>query len=472
MPSIIGRSEGPVKAAPPVWRLALLGYWRYIGEVGQLDVDRVRRDFPILALRVNGRPLVYLDNAATTQKPELVLRTLDEYYRTSNANIHRGIHPLSDRATRRYEQARDKVRAFIGAAARESVIFVRGATEALNLVAYAFGRKRIGEGDEIVLSLMEHHSNLVPWQILAREKGAVLRFIPVGPEGRLDLAAYRALLTERTRLVTITHVSNLLGTVNPVAEICALARERGIATCVDGAQAVPHMPVDVEAIGCDFYAFSGHKMLGPTGVGCLYGRREVLEAMDPFLGGGEMISSVSLDSATWNELPWKFEAGTMNLAQAIGLGAAIDYLTALPGGMAAVRAHEARLLDYAGERLRRLPGVTVYGPARSGDRSGVIAFNVADIHPHDLAQLLDQEGIAIRAGHHCAQPLTRSLGVAATARASFSIYNTEAEIDALVTALGKAREFFSAVSLPRAPENQPPPSPPPAPWGSKTSTKS
>jgi cysteine desulfurase/selenocysteine lyase len=391
-------------------------------------------------LRVRGRPLVYLDNAATTQKPEAVLRALDDFYRSHNANIHRGIHWLSEQATIRYEAAREKVRRFLNAESTESIVFTRGTTESINLVAYAWGRKRVGPGDEIILSAMEHHSNLVPWQILARERGAAIRCAPLLGDGTLDMRALEeALASPRARLLAITAASNVLGTLTPIEEICALARARGIVSLVDGAQAAPHMPVDVRRIGCDFFAFSGHKMVGPTGVGALYGRREILEAMDPFLGGGEMISSVSFDASTWNELPWKFEAGTMNIAEAIGLGAAIDWLESL--GMESVRAHEKRVTAYALERLRSA-GAHIYGPLDPERRGGVVAFNVPEVHPHDLAQMLDQAGIAIRAGHHCAQPLAEILGIAASARASFYVYNTEAEVDALVAALAEARRFF------------------------------
>jgi cysteine desulfurase/selenocysteine lyase len=404
--------------------------------------EDIRAEFPILGLRVRGKPLVYLDNAATTQKPEAVLRALDRFYRESNANIHRGIHYLSEAATALYEGAREKVRRFLNAETTESIIFTRGTTESINLVAYAWGRKNVGPGDEIVLSVMEHHSNFVPWQLLAKEKGAKVRFVPLLPDGTLDMAAYERLLgSGRVKLVTITACSNVLGTIPPVEEVVRLARAHGALTLVDGAQSAPHMPSDVRRLDCDFFAFSGHKMAGPTGVGALYGRREVLEAMDPFLGGGEMISTVTLEESTWNQLPWKFEAGTMNIAQAVGLGAAIDWLERL--GLEAVRAHEERLTAYAMERLAAL-GATIYGPRDAKERGGIVAFNLPDLHPHDLAQLLDQEGIAIRAGHHCAMPLANLLGVGATARASFFVYNTEAEIDALVGALGKAREFFGA----------------------------
>jgi cysteine desulfurase/selenocysteine lyase len=402
--------------------------------------ESLRPEFPILATKVRGKPLVYLDNAATTQKPEAVLRALDGFYRTSNANIHRGIHWLSEQATLSYEAAREKVRRFLDAETAESIVFTRGTTESINLVAYAWGRKNVRAGDEIVLSAMEHHSNLVPWQILAKEKGARLEVVPLLADGTLDMEALgRALRSPRARLLAITAASNVLGTLTPVEEICRLARERGIVSLVDGAQSAPHMPTSVRRIGCDFFAFSGHKMAGPTGAGALYGRREILEAMDPFLGGGEMISSVSFDESTWNELPWKFEAGTMNIAQAIGLGAAIDYMEGL--GMEAVRAHEQKLAAHALARLDEA-GCEIYGPREAERRTGVVAFNVPGIHPHDLAQMLDHEGIAVRAGHHCAMPLARILGVAATARASFFVYNTEAEIDALIEGIEAAKKFF------------------------------
>ncbi|MGH2365250.1 MAG: cysteine desulfurase [Chloroflexota bacterium] len=405
-----------------------------------MDSERIRRDFPILARRVNGKPLVYLDSASTSQKPEAVIAALDHFYRSYNANVHRGVYAISEEATAAYEGARDKVQRFINAAQRESIVFVRNTTEAINLVAYSWGRANIHQGDEIVLSEMEHHSNLVPWQILAAERGAVLRHIPVLSDGTLDLTAAGELIGERTKLVAVSHMSNVLGTINPVRELAGLAHGVGAIILLDGAQSVPHLPVDVQALECDFLAASGHKMLGPTGSGFLYGRLELLEAMPPFMGGGDMISNVWLDHATYNELPWKFEAGTPNVAAAIGLGAAVDYLRAV--GMGDIQAHEQVLTSYALSALSAVPGLDVHGPRDAGIRGGALSFCLGDVHPHDLAQMLDQDGICIRAGHHCCHPLMRKLGVAATARASFYLYNTEGEIDALVVGLGKAAQVF------------------------------
>jgi cysteine desulfurase/selenocysteine lyase len=404
------------------------------------DVRQVREDFPILKRRVGDRPLVYLDNAATSQKPRQVLDALTEYYEQHNANIHRGVHRLAEEATALYEEARRKVARFLGAPATRSVVFTRGTTESINLVAYAWGRKNLREGDEVVLTESEHHSNLVPWQLAARAAGAKLRFIPVREDGVLDMEAAEQLIGPRTRLVGCIHASNVLGTINPVERLAALAHAHGALMLVDGAQSAPHVPVDVKSLGCDFFAASGHKMLGPTGVGVLWARPELLEEMDPFLGGGEMIREVHLEYSTWNDIPYKFEAGTMNIAQAIGLGAAVDYLSGL--GMENVREHERHLGEYAYRRLSELEGITIFGPEK--DRTGVVAFHLPDVHPHDLSQLLDEEGIATRSGHHCCQPLMRRLGVAATARASFYLYNTEEEVDALVEAVQRAREFFGA----------------------------
>lgn len=406
-----------------------------------MNVHELRKDFPILQQEVNGKPLVYLDNAATTQKPRRVIEAIKEYYEAYNANVHRAIHALGERATAEYEAARRKVARFINAPSESSIVYVKNASEAINLVAYAWGRKNVNEGDEVLLTPMEHHSNLIPWQQLARERGARVRYIELTPDGELDLASFERLLTERTRLVALTHASNVLGTINPVEKVIAAAHAAGSLVLVDGAQSVPHMPVDVQAMGCDFFVFSAHKMCGPTGIGILYGKPELLEAMDPFLYGGEMIQTVSLDGATWNAIPWKFEAGTPNIAGAIGLGAAIDYLESV--GMEAIREHERELVRYAFEVFDAMGGVEIYGPR--GERAGLIAFNYAGIHPHDLSTALDQEGIAIRAGHHCAQPLMRWLDVPATARASFYLYNTKEEIDALARALLKAKEFFSHV---------------------------
>ncbi len=404
-----------------------------------LDVWAVRRDFPVLHQEVHGHPLVYLDNAASSQKPLRVIEAIDAYYRRYNANVHRGIHKLSEEATTAYEEARQKVARFINARSPKEVVFTRNATESINLVAYSWGRANIREGDEILLTEMEHHSNLVPWQLLAQEKGARLRFIPVTDDGLLDLDALDTLLTERTKLVSVVHMSNVLGTINPVAEIVHRAHEVGALVLLDGAQSVPHLKVDVQALDCDFLAFSGHKMCGPTGIGVLYGKREILEAMPPFLGGGDMIREVHLEWSTWNSLPWKFEAGTPSIAQGIGLGYAVDYLTEI--GMEAIHAHEQEVTAYALSRLSEIPGITLYGPPAKL-RGGVVSFTLEGVHPHDIATILDAEGVAIRAGHHCAQPLMRRLGVVATARASFYLYNTCEEVDALVRAVEKAKQIF------------------------------
>ncbi len=404
------------------------------------DVEAVRRDFPILQRKVHGHQLVYLDNAATTQKPRQVIDALVHYYETYNANIHRGLHTLAEEATDAYEGARAKVARFIKSPyGPESIVFVRNTTEGINLVANAWGRRFLEPGDEIVLSLAEHHSNFVPWQLIARQRGAKLRFIDIDDEGRLRRDQIESLIGPKTKLVALAHASNVLG-INPIADVAKIAHRHGALMLVDGAQSVPHMPVDVAELGCDFLAFSGHKMCGPTGIGVLWARPELLDAMDPFLGGGSMISRVLLEEASWNEVPHKFEAGTPNIADAIGLGAAIEYLEGL--GMANVRAHEKALTGYALERLGALPGLTIYGPSDPEQRVGVVSFNYGETHPHDLAQVLDQYGVAIRAGHHCAQPLMRRLEVVATARASFYVYNTFAEIDVLVEALQEAARFF------------------------------
>jgi cysteine desulfurase/selenocysteine lyase len=412
-----------------------------------LDINQIRADFPILARQVHGKPLVYLDNAATSQKPESVIQAMDDYYRRYNANIHRGVHTLAEEATAAYEGARRKVGRFINAPSPREVVFVRNTTEAINLVSWSWGRANVGEGDVIILSLMEHHSNLVPWQLLAQATGARLEFIGLDPQGRLLLEDLDRLLDafgQRVRLVSISGMSNVLGTLNPVAEIAPRVHQAGALLLVDGAQSVPHIPVDVRAIGADFLAFSGHKMLGPTGIGVLWARKEILQAMPPFLGGGDMIRSVHLRHSEWNDIPHKFEAGTPNVAHAIGLGAAVDYLAGL--GMENVQAHEQTLAAYAMDRLATVPNLQIYGPP-AGERGGVITFNLIRdgellIHPHDLASILDREGVAIRAGHHCAQPLMEHYGVPATARASFYVYNTEEEADKLVEALLKAQQVF------------------------------
>jgi cysteine desulfurase/selenocysteine lyase len=406
-----------------------------------INIGRIRDDFPILRRMVHGKPLVYLDNAATSQKPRQVIQALVDYYENYNSNIHRAVHALGEEATEAYEGAREKVRQFINAPSTDGVIFTRNATEAINLVAYSWGRANIREGDEILLTQMEHHSNQVPWQQLAAEKGATVRYIEVSADGRLELDGLENLFDARTKLLAFPHVSNSLGTINPADKLVAAARQNGVMVLIDGAQGAPHLPVDVQTLGCDFYAFSAHKMLGPTGVGVLYGRREILEEMDPFLGGGEMISKVTYEGATWNDLPWKFEAGTPNIADVIAFGSAIDYLANL--GMESVRAHEADITAYALERLSEVPGITIYGPDSVQDRGGVVSFNLDGIHAHDVGTVLDHHGVAIRAGHHCTQPLMRHMGVTATARASFYVYNTREEVDTLAEAALAAREFFS-----------------------------
>jgi len=397
-----------------------------------LDIERVRADFPALSRTVHGRPLVFLDSAASSQKPLPVLEAMERAYRECYANVHRGIYAFSEEATLAYENARDRVASFINAPVREGIIFTRNTTEAINLVAYAWGRTNIRSGDRILLTEMEHHSNLVSWQLLAQEKGAQLVYLPITDDGLLRMDLLDSLLDERVKLVAVTMMSNVLGTVNPVKEIICRAHAAGAVVLVDAAQSVPHMPVDVQDLDCDFLAFSGHKMCGPTGIGVLYGKEALLEAMPPFLGGGDMIRKVEWESATWNRLPWKFEAGTPAFVEGIGLGAAVDYLTAI--GMEAIAAHERELTAYALERLSALPGLNIVGPP-AHQRGGVVAFTFRGIHPHDIAHMLDMEGIAVRAGHHCAQPLHRRLGLTATVRASFYLYNTAEEVDALARAL-------------------------------------
>lgn len=407
------------------------------------DVNTIRAEFPILhQMHHDQVPLIYLDNAASSQKPRLVIDALDDYYRRYNANVHRGVHKLSEAATEAYEGARVKIKKFINAGSKREVIFTRGTTESINLVAQTWGRANLKPGDVVISSAMEHHSNIVPWQILAQEKRFTIKYLPVTGTGVLDLDVLRRWLAEgNVRLVTVMHVSNVLGTVNPVAEIAKLAHEAGALILVDGAQSIPHMPIDVQSLDVDFFAFSGHKMVGPTGIGILYGKRHLLEAMPPWMGGGDMISRVRLDGSTWNDLPYKFEAGTPIIAGAIGLGFAVDYLSSL--GMEAVHTYEQQLTAYALDRLAEVPGLTVYGPDAS-QKGAVAAFSYSTIHPHDIAQMLDADGIAVRAGHHCAMPLHDQLGCGATARASFYIYNTTAEIDALIEALYKVKQAFSA----------------------------
>ncbi len=406
-----------------------------------LDPAALKADFPILAQEVFGHRLVYLDSAASSQKPSAVIEAMDHYYRHDNANVHRGIYQLSERATALYEGARAKVARLIGAPDPRTVIWTRNATEAINLVAYSWGRRHIERGDAIILTEMEHHANLVPWQILAQEKDADLEFIPITDDGILRQDVFDVLLRLKPKLVAFTHVSNTLGTINPVEEMTRKAHEAGALVLVDGAQAVPHLPVDVEAIGCDFYVFSGHKALGPTGSGVLWGRRELLEAMPPFMGGGDMIREVHLRRSEWNELPWKFEAGTPDISAQIGLGVAADYLVDL--GMDRLRAHERELVAYALDILpREVPGIELYGPTDPDLRGGVVPFNIPGVHPHDVAQVLDRFGVAIRAGHHCTMPLHERLDLAATARASFQCYTTTDDIDALAAGLKEVQRLF------------------------------
>jgi cysteine desulfurase / selenocysteine lyase len=405
------------------------------------DPRKVRADFPILRAP-RETPLIYLDSAATSQKPDAVLAAMDDYYSRYNANIHRGIYRIAEEATAAYEDARRRVADFIHAATPREVIFTRNSTEAINLVAYTWGRKNLHAGDAILLTEMEHHSNLVPWQMLAAEKGCELRFIPVTETGELDLDVLPKLLADgKVKLASVVHISNVLGTINPIATIATAVHAAGALLMVDASQSVPHCPVDVRALGCDFMAFTSHKMLGPTGIGVLWGRRELLEAMPPFLGGGEMIREVHYDRSTWNELPWKFEAGTMAIAEAVGLGAAVRYLEAL--GMDAVFAHDRELVAYAMERLGEVPDLRILGPA-ADRRGGVVAFELGTIHPHDVATVLDSYGVAVRAGHHCAMPLHKKLGVPASARASFHCYSLREDVDALITGLHRAREVFGA----------------------------
>ncbi len=412
---------------------------KHPGQAHGFDPLRWRADFPILRQQVHGKPLVYLDNAATSQKPQAVLDAITGYYESMNANVHRGVHTLSERATAAYEGAREKLRGFINAASTREIVYVRGTTEAINLVAQSYARPRLKPGDEIIVSGMEHHSNIVPWQLVAEQTGAVLKVIPINDAGELEPGAYERLFSPRTRFVAIGHVSNALGTVNPVKEMVALAHARGVPVLVDGAQAVPHFPVDVRALDCDFYAFSGHKMFGPTGIGVLYGKQELLEAMPPWQGGGEMIRIVRFSGSTWNELPHKFEAGTPDIAGAVGLGAAVDYLKQVD--LRAAMPYEHDLLDYATRVVAAVPGVKLVGTARH--KAGVLSFVMDGIHPHDLGTIVDQEGVAIRTGHHCAMPVMERFGLPATARASFAFYNTRGDADALAAALVKARQVLA-----------------------------
>lgn len=405
-----------------------------------MNVKELRQLFPILDQQVNGKSLVYLDSAATSQKPLPVIEAIDNYYRQYNSNVHRGVHTLGTKATDAYEGAREKVRRFIGAASTEEIIFTRGTTTAINLVAASYGRANVREGDEIVITYMEHHSNIIPWQQVAKQTGATLKYIPLQPDGTIRLEDVEQTVTPNTKIVAVMHVSNVLGTINPVKEIAQIAHKNGAVVVVDGAQSTPHMKVDVQDIDCDFYAFSGHKMCGPTGIGVLYGKKRLLEQMEPVEFGGEMIDFVGLYESTWKELPWKFEGGTPIIAGAIGLGAAIDFLEQV--GLDHIAEHEHRLAQYALEQLATIDGLTIYGPK---ERAGLVTFNIDGVHPHDVATVLDAEGIAVRAGHHCAQPLMKWLNVTATARASFYLYNTEEEIDALVSALKKTKEYFSYV---------------------------
>ncbi|MSQ51564.1 MAG: cysteine desulfurase [Betaproteobacteria bacterium] len=404
------------------------------------EVDRIRADFPILKLRIGGRPLAYLDNAASSQMPRQVIDRLVHYQTSEHANINRAVHYLSETATREYQEARGKLARFINAHEEREVIFTSGTTDAINLVMHGYGRKFIGAGDEIILTTLEHHSNIVPWQMLAEEKGAKIRVVPINDAGELLQDDYESLFNERTRLVGVMHVSNALGTVNPVKRMTAFAHARGVPVLIDGAQAAPHMKIDVQDLDCDFYAFSGHKLCGPTGIGILYGKAATLERMQPFKGGGDMILSVTFEKTTYNTIPHKFEAGTPPIAAAIGLGAAVDYLSSI--GMEAIAAHEAGLLDYATAQMNRLPGVRIIGTAEN--KAAVLSFAVDGVHPHDVGTLLNQEGVAVRTGHHCAQPVMRRFKVPATSRASFAFYNTPGEVDALIAAIRGVQKVFSS----------------------------
>jgi cysteine desulfurase/selenocysteine lyase len=408
--------------------------------------DRVRADFPILHQEVNGKPLVYLDNAATSQKPLQVINSIRDYYEQYNSNVHRGVHTLSAKATDAYEAARDKVAAFVNATSRQEIVFTRNASEAINLVAYSWGTKNLQRGDEIILSVMEHHSNLIPWQLLAQRTGAVLKFVELTPEEEFDIEQFKSLISDKTKLVSTVHVSNTLGCINPVQDIIAIAHQHGAKVLIDACQSVPHMPINVQKMDCDWLVASGHKMCGPTGIGFLYGKLDLLRSMPPFLGGGEMIADVYLDHATYADLPHKFEAGTPAIAEAIALGAAVDYLTGI--GMDKIYAYEAELTGYLFEQLEKIPEIRTYGPKpkiAGFGRAALAAFTAGDVHPHDLSTILDQSGIAIRAGHHCTQPLHRHLAAQSTARASLSFYNTREEIDVFITTLKEAVDFFGSI---------------------------
>jgi cysteine desulfurase / selenocysteine lyase len=405
-----------------------------------MDVHEIRKDFPILSEVINGHPLVYLDSAATSQKPIPVIEKINEYYKKMNANVHRGVHTLGTRATEGYEGAREKVRKFINAKSTKEIIFTRGTTTAINTVAYSYARANLKDGDEIVTTPMEHHSNLIPWQQAAKATGATLKFLPLQPDGTVRIEDIQATITDQTKLVAIAHVSNVLGTINPIKQIAEIAHKHGAVLLVDGAQSTPHMKIDVQDLDCDFFTFSGHKMCGPTGIGVLYGKQHLLENMEPVEFGGEMIDFVELYDSTWKELPWKFEGGTPIIGDAIALGAAIDYLEQI--GMENIERHEKEITSYALEQLKTIEGIDIYGPQHRG---GLVTFNLTGVHPHDVATALDTEGIAIRAGHHCAQPLMKWLECTATARASFYLYNTKEEIDILISALHKTKEFFGDV---------------------------
>ncbi|MCM2982202.1 cysteine desulfurase [Niallia circulans] len=408
-----------------------------------MDSKHIRSYFPILNQEVNGHPLVYLDSAATSQKPVQVIETIENYYREYNSNVHRGVHTLGTRATDAYEGAREKVRKFISASSIEEIIFTRGTTTALNTVAQSYAMENVKEGDEIVITPMEHHSNIIPWQQVAKKTGATLKYLPLQADGTIALADVENTITPATKVVSITYVSNVLGVINPIKEIAAIAHKNGAVLVVDAAQGAPHVKIDVQDLDCDFLGFSGHKMCGPTGIGVLYGKKHLLENMEPIEFGGEMIDFVGLYESTWKELPWKFEAGTPIIAGAIGLGAAIDFLEEI--GLENITEHEHKLAAYAMEKLSSINGLTIYGPQNANNRAGVITFNIEDVHPHDVATVLDAEGIAVRAGHHCAQPLMKWLNVSATARASFYLYNSEEDVDKLVEGIGKTKEYFSDV---------------------------